>query len=205
MLAERLSLYFQAYTLYSSVRPFGLSAIVAGWDSPSNANTKEKKALGEPKLFCVEPSGVYWGYRGCAIGKGRQLARTEIEKLKLEDLTVEEALVDAARMYVRFPGSRFSWSLGWLCASTFSHSIETLHPRRTLSHLPRPSPPTHTPSHSNSIHTVHDEAKDKAFELELSWISPASGWKHAPVPKEVADEAEAKAKKIIEEANEMEE
>lgn len=58
---------------------------------------------------------------------------------------------------------------------------------------------------SDSIHTVHDEAKDKAFELELSWISPASGWKHAPVPKAVADEAEAKAKKIIEEANEMEE
>lgn len=40
------------------------------------------------------------GYRGCAIGKGRQLARTEIEKLKLEEMTAEEALVEAARMYV---------------------------------------------------------------------------------------------------------
>lgn len=153
MLSERLSLYFQAYTLYSSVRPFGLSAIVAGWDAPSSATGEKRGEQGKPALYCVEPSGVYWGYRGCAIGKGRQLAKTEIEKLKLDELTVEEALVDAARI----------------------------------------------------IHTVHDEAKDKAFELELSWISPSSGWKHAPVPKAVADEAEAKAKKIIEEANEMEE
>jgi hypothetical protein len=40
------------------------------------------------------------GYRGCAIGKGRQLAKTEIEKLALDELTAEEALVEAARMYV---------------------------------------------------------------------------------------------------------
>lgn len=52
---------------------------------------------------------------------------------------------------------------------------------------------------------MHDEAKDKAFELELSFIGPSTGWKHAPVPKAIADEAEGKAKKIIEEANEMEE
>lgn len=57
ILAERLALYFQAYTLYSSVRPFGLSAIVAGWDSHPDA---DKKADGVPALFCVEPSGVHW-------------------------------------------------------------------------------------------------------------------------------------------------
>ncbi|SGZ31849.1 BQ5605_C042g12019 [Microbotryum silenes-dioicae] len=151
MLSERLSLYFQAYTLYSSVRPFALSAIVAGWDAPDGI--AEKKAEGLPKLFCIEPSGVYWGYRGCAIGKGRQLARTEIEKLKLEELTVEEALIDAARI----------------------------------------------------IHQVHDEAKDKDFELELSWISPASGWRHQAVPRDLADAAEKKAKEILDAENEMEE
>merc|ERR1711990_1164535 len=79
ILADRLGLYCQAYTLYSSVRPFGLSAILGGVD----------KAYG-PSLFCIEPSGVYWGYRGCAIGKGRQLAKTEIEKLKLEEMTCKE-------------------------------------------------------------------------------------------------------------------
>lgn len=90
---------------------------------------------------------------------------------------------------------------------SLTRSQRPFNPRRPAfaSLLARSSPITHPTTHQNSIHTVHDEAKDKAFELELSWISPASGWKHAAVPKEVADEAEAKAKKIIEEANEMEE
>jgi len=51
---------------------------------------------------------------------------------------------------------------------------------------------------------VHDDAKDKDFELELTWIAPQSGWLHKPVPKELADEAEAKAKAALEEANAME-
>lgn len=57
----------------------------------------------------------------------------------------------------------------------------------------------------DSIHTVHDEAKDKDFELELSWISEKSGYKHQIVPDEIAKEAERKAKEIIDSANEMEE
>jgi hypothetical protein len=47
---------------------------------------------------------------------------------------------------------------------------------------------------NHSIHQVHDEAKDKDFELELSWIAPASGWKHVSVPKAIADAAGTKAK-----------
>lgn len=49
----------------------------------------------------------------------------------------------------------------------------------------------------NSIHLVHDEAKDKDFELELSWIAPASDWKHVSVPKAIADAAETKAKEYV--------
>lgn len=52
---------------------------------------------------------------------------------------------------------------------------------------------------------MHDEAKDKDFELEISWISPSNGWKHTPVPKAIAEEAEKKAKEILDAANEMEE
>lgn len=59
--------------------------------------------------------------------------------------------------------------------------------------------------YDHSIHQVHDEAKDKDFELELSWISPASGWKHASVPKELAEAAEKKAKDFLDSQNEMEE
>ena len=40
------------------------------------------------------------GYFGCAIGKGKQQAKTEIEKLKLSELTCREAIKEVARMYV---------------------------------------------------------------------------------------------------------
>jgi len=89
-LADRLALYVQAYTLYSSVRPFGVSSILGGVDEDG------------PQLFMIEPSGVYWGYNGCAIGKGRQLAKTEIEKLALGKggMKTSEAVQHAANMWV---------------------------------------------------------------------------------------------------------
>lgn len=43
------------------------------------------------------------GYNGAAVGKGRQLAKTELEKLKLSEITTREAVLEAARMYVPTP------------------------------------------------------------------------------------------------------
>lgn len=137
-LAERIALYVQAFTLYSSVRPFGTSTIVGGVD-----------ALRGPQLFVVEPSGVFWGYHGCAIGKGKQFAKTEIEKLDLASLSLEQAVEEVARM----------------CVSTRYTNI--------------------------SIYKAHDDAKDKEFELELSWIGPNQ--RHEAVPRELYDEAVRKA------------
>jgi hypothetical protein len=51
-----------------------------------------------PALFVVEPSGVYYGYHGAAVGKGRQIAKTELEKLNLKELTVRQAVIEAARI-----------------------------------------------------------------------------------------------------------
>jgi 20S proteasome subunit alpha 7 len=48
------------------------------------------------------------------------------------------------------------------------------------------------------IYAVHDDAKDKDFELELTWIGPGSNGKHAPVPKDLLLEAERKAKAALE-------
>lgn len=76
-LADRLGYYVSAYTLYSSVRPFGITAIVGGWDSeqelpvdgqigsgPSvGAGGKvegEGVRRGGPGLYMIEPSGLYW-------------------------------------------------------------------------------------------------------------------------------------------------
>jgi hypothetical protein len=38
------------------------------------------------------------GYYGCAVGKAKQAAKTEIEKLKLADMTCKDLVKEAARM-----------------------------------------------------------------------------------------------------------
>lgn len=132
--ADRLALYAQAYTLYSSVRPFGISTIFGGVDKTG------------PSLFVVEPSGVCVGYHGAAVGKGRQLAKTELEKLKLSELSMREAVIEAARI----------------------------------------------------IYLVHDDNKEKEFELEMSWVGNETGGLHAPVPTDLLAEAEQKAREALE-------
>lgn len=43
------------------------------------------------------------GYYGVAIGKGARAAKTEIEKLKLSEMTAREAVKEAAKMYAHAP------------------------------------------------------------------------------------------------------
>jgi len=50
------------------------------------------------------------------------------------------------------------------------------------------------------IHTLHDEGKDKPFELELSWLCAESNWAHTHLPAALKEEVEAAAKKEIEDA-----
>jgi len=133
-LADRLGLYAQAYTLYSSVRPFGISTILGSVDKNG------------PALYIVEPSGVTYGYHGAAVGKGKQLAKTELEKLKLSELSTREAVIEAARI----------------------------------------------------IYLVHDDAKEKEFELEMSWIGDETKGLHLPVPEVLFKEAEQKARDALE-------
>lgn len=133
-LVDRVGLYVQAYTLYSSVRPFGCSTILGAVDKTG------------PILYVIEPSGVAYGYHGAAIGKGRQLAKTELEKLKLAELSTREAVIEAARI----------------------------------------------------IYLVHDDAKEKDFELEMSWIGDETNGLHLPVPKDLLEEASRKAKEALE-------
>lgn len=76
-LASRMGGYVQAYTLYSSVRPFGVTAILGGWDSEAEVGVDGEVGLGPkvgsggksevnvvkrggPGLYMVEPSGLYW-------------------------------------------------------------------------------------------------------------------------------------------------
>ena len=45
-----------------------------------------------------------------------------------------------------------------------------------------------------SIYSVHDEVKDKSFELELSWIGDITNGLHKPVPQDIFNDAEQYAK-----------
>jgi 20S proteasome subunit alpha 7 len=94
-LASRLGGYVQAYTLYSSVRPFGISAIVGGWDSeaempvdgqvgegptggPGGKASFEDQNVrrGGPGLYMIEPSGLYWvSYIGREVAHFYMLTR----------------------------------------------------------------------------------------------------------------------------------
>lgn len=48
----------------------------------------------------IEPSGSSYGYFGCATGKAKQAAKTEIEKLKLADMDIEDLITNSGKMYV---------------------------------------------------------------------------------------------------------
>lgn len=136
-LTERVSMYMHAYTLYSSVRPFGASVLIAAFH--------EK----EPQLYMIDPSGVPLGYMGCAIGKAKQAAKTEIEKLKLGEINARDACKEAAK----------------------------------------------------TIYVVHDEVKDKAFQLQLTWVGADSDGVHGKVPAGILADAEAYAKQSLEESD----
>jgi len=133
MLVDRMGSYMHAYTLYSVVRPFGSNMMVASYDSSG------------PSLYMIETSGNYNGYYGCAVGKGKEAAKTEIEKLNLQKMSCREAVLEAAKI----------------------------------------------------IHTVHDDEKDKIFELELGWVGEITGGVYQTVPDKIAKEAEQFAKSAL--------
>lgn len=139
-LKDRVSMYMHAYTLYSSCRPFGASVIVGAYEYDG------------PRMYCIDPSGISWGYFGCAIGKAKQAAKTEMEKIDLKEKTIKELVKEAAKI----------------------------------------------------IYIVHDEVKDKNFELELSWVGEATGGNHVLVPPEVFKDAEDYAKAAVEEDSDLE-
>ncbi|CAD6222282.1 GSCOCG00000893001-RA-CDS [Cotesia congregata] len=132
-LNERVAMYMHAYTLYSAVRPYGCSVILSAREADG------------PTMYMIDPSGVSYGYFGCAVGKAKQSAKTEIEKLKLADMSCKELVKEAARI----------------------------------------------------IYLVHDELKDKQFELEMSWVGAHTKGKHERIPHEIKAEAEAKARQAM--------
>ncbi|CDW72662.1 proteasome subunit alpha type 3 [Stylonychia lemnae] len=90
VLAERLAMRTQMNTIYNGIRPYGTSIILAGND--------HIKGLG---LYMIEPSGQCFEYYGCASGRGKQLARNEIEKVNFREMSVDEAIPLIAKILLK--------------------------------------------------------------------------------------------------------
>jgi len=134
VLADRLAGHVHMHTLYWYLRPFGASALIAAYDG----------------LWMIEPSGVCYKYKGCAIGKGRAGAKTELEKIKFDSITCKDAVYEIARI----------------------------------------------------IYALHDDVKDKPFELELSWVCDESKREQVLVPDKMRDEAVERAQAAKKKAEE---
>lgn len=140
VLAERLANFAHVYTLYAYVRPFGCAALLGAHDDTNGY-----------QLYLIEPSGVSYRYFGAAVGKGKQAAKTALEKLDFKALTCREAVKELAKIIV----------------------------------------------------DVHDEAKDKLYELEMCWVCEESKNMSQLVPQEVVDEARKAAEAAQDDDSDM--
>uniref|UniRef100_A0A7S0WL28 Proteasome subunit alpha type-3 n=1 Tax=Chlamydomonas leiostraca TaxID=1034604 RepID=A0A7S0WL28_9CHLO len=106
VLAERIASYVHLFNLYWSFRPFGSTLLLAAHDKSG------------PQLYCIEPSGTCVRYFGTAVGKGRQAARNEIEKLNLKDMTARQAVTEVAKILHKVhdeDGKPFELEVSWVC------------------------------------------------------------------------------------------
>lgn len=124
ILAERIGLFVHAYTLYWSVRPFGCSVLL-GCVEPD----PKDPATMVPSLFCVDPTGLVFKYKGNALGKAKQGAKTEIEKLlaeKPDGITCEEAVLKVAKILHKVHDEKdrdFELEVSWICPqSKYEHA-----------------------------------------------------------------------------------
>lgn len=73
--------------LCRGVRPFGVSLLVAGLED------------GESKLYQVDPSGSYFGWKATAIGKNFVSAKTFLEKRYVHAMLAEPRGTQSVRPY----------------------------------------------------------------------------------------------------------
>lgn len=177
VLAARLSAYVHYFTLHGALRPFGCTALLAGYDAATQRHS----------LHMVEPSGSCFEYYAAAAGRGRQPARTEMEKLAVNPTRAAAAAASGGAGGV---GGEEGMEGG-------QQLISVAEGVRQLAKI---------------VYTIRDSggnggsgaSKDGPFEIEMSWLCEKTGWKHVGVPKDVMEEAVEWAKREIEAEGEEE-
>ena len=84
------------------LRPYGSTILMSTYDKSNG-----------PALHVIDPSGTSFRYYGAAVGKGRQLARNEIEKLKLTEMTCRYGFgkCGASRLVVPLCGQDYRYDV----------------------------------------------------------------------------------------------
>ncbi|KAG2447514.1 hypothetical protein HYH02_007438 [Chlamydomonas schloesseri] len=106
VLCERVGSYVHMFNLYWSLRPYGAALLLATYDKNG------------PALYAVDPAGTSLRYFGTAVGKARQAAKNEIEKLKLTELSAREAVIEAVKILYKVrddDGKKFELDVSWVC------------------------------------------------------------------------------------------
>lgn len=80
VLTRRIGDQAQVYTQHAGVRPFGVSMILVGVDGSGS------------RVFTVDPSGSYRGYRATAVGKKSDEANSLLEGKYKADINLDGAI-----------------------------------------------------------------------------------------------------------------
>jgi len=80
ILTKRIGDQAQVYTQHAGVRPYGVSMILVGLDSTGS------------RVFMVDPSGSYRGYKATAVGRKSEEGNRLLEEQYRADLTLDEAI-----------------------------------------------------------------------------------------------------------------
>lgn len=89
VITRRIGDQAQVYTQHAGVRPFGVSMILAGVDETGS------------RVFSVDPTGSYKGFRATAVGRKSDEANKLLEERYKEGINLEDAIslaVDAVKI-----------------------------------------------------------------------------------------------------------
>lgn len=130
--------YVHAFNLYWYARPYAATALLAVYDDdgpalygvdPAGAShvSRDEGGQGAPARARARrpsrrppptpPPPTHQRYFGAAVGKGRQAARTEIERLDLKTITCADAVAALARiLHAAHEGDKpFELEMAWVC------------------------------------------------------------------------------------------
>ena len=92
------------------MRPFGCSVLIASYSDEG------------PQLYALDPSGTSYRFFATAIGKGKNGAKSQLEKLDLTTLTCREAVMEAAKVvYSQHDPAKdkpIELEISWVCDET---------------------------------------------------------------------------------------